>query len=351
MSYGSGIPIITGFDLGTAVPLDSRTKVDKYSDLASIPTAILYNGLKVYVEENDTEYKYKDGNWITDRIISSYGDIPLVNSGLGAAGTDDGRYARGDHIHPTDTTRASVQWVQSVQSNLTVQFTQGYQNLDKKINGDIVQAIQRVQGQLQSLDQKVTQDITQAISTLQTVKITGSNGLTGGGDLSQNRTIQHAVRITQGGTAVPAIDDASKSRVITQVNVDAYGHITQVYDRNLYAELTWDRLKALFNANGFTLTDGQLTASELYASNLVTYDSGNPVLVETEDDPVQARDPNSLVQVTWTQIVVLFNSHGFALNNGTLQATQFIADNLVTHTGTPGVSSLSIYEELYKKRT
>ena len=38
----------------------------------------------------------------------AYNHIPTMNNGSGSAGTDDGRYAMGDHVHPTDTSRAPV---------------------------------------------------------------------------------------------------------------------------------------------------------------------------------------------------------------------------------------------------
>ena len=42
----------------------------------------------------------------------AYNHIPMAN-GLGSAGTDDGRYAMGDHVHPTDTSRAPVTFTAS----------------------------------------------------------------------------------------------------------------------------------------------------------------------------------------------------------------------------------------------
>lgn len=126
-----------------------------------------------------------------------------------------------------------------------------------------------------------------------------------------------------------------ENEVVTSVIIDKFGHVASVNKRTLYAELTWDRLVALFNANGFTLSDGYLKASEMYASNLVTWNSGNPTIVEGEEDPTTGRDPNALVQVTWSQIVALFNSHGFNLTNGTIEATNngtLEGDNLITYT-------------------
>lgn len=59
---------------------------------------------------------------------------------------------------------------------------------------------------------------------LKTVSVTGSNGLTGGGDLTANRTISHAV---PNGATSGAKGGASNTRTYLQsITTDAYGHVT-----------------------------------------------------------------------------------------------------------------------------
>tara|TARA_R110000772_G_scaffold156255_8_gene267360 strand:- start:1024 stop:1536 length:513 start_codon:yes stop_codon:yes gene_type:complete len=54
-------PINTPFTVHAPGPIDTRTQVSTYAGLASI--AILYYGLKVYVVDEDTEYRYYNTGW------------------------------------------------------------------------------------------------------------------------------------------------------------------------------------------------------------------------------------------------------------------------------------------------
>ena len=77
---------------------------------------------------------------------------------------------------------------------------------------------------------KVIQDsgIAAADLVLNTVTVTGTNGLTGGGALSQNQTISHA-------TASPTIGSDS---IVTGVTVDSYGHVATVTTGDLSVDIT-----------------------------------------------------------------------------------------------------------------
>jgi len=55
------IPLNTNFLPGVPAPLDARTQVQTYGDLANIP--VKYIGLKVYVVDDDTEYRYYATGW------------------------------------------------------------------------------------------------------------------------------------------------------------------------------------------------------------------------------------------------------------------------------------------------
>lgn len=124
MSYGYGIPIQTGYDLGTQIPLDSRTVAVTLDELNNISKSILYEGLISYCIETKTYYKYTESGWIKNIIPVSSGDSPSMN-GTASSGSLDGIYSKADHVHPTDTTRASVQYV----NQLEIQFTQSISNI------------------------------------------------------------------------------------------------------------------------------------------------------------------------------------------------------------------------------
>jgi len=52
------IPIASGFKLGTAVPLDDRTEVQTYAELVALPTADIYDGMIIYVKDDQQHYAY-----------------------------------------------------------------------------------------------------------------------------------------------------------------------------------------------------------------------------------------------------------------------------------------------------
>lgn len=54
--FGTNIAVANGFDLGAHKPLDSRTVVATYDDLATIDAIRLYKGLSVFVEEKSQYY-------------------------------------------------------------------------------------------------------------------------------------------------------------------------------------------------------------------------------------------------------------------------------------------------------
>lgn len=62
--YGNGVKLLSGFDPGSNVPLDNRTVVTNYSDLATIPSIQLYEGLCTYVENDDAYYYYDGSTWL-----------------------------------------------------------------------------------------------------------------------------------------------------------------------------------------------------------------------------------------------------------------------------------------------
>lgn len=75
--FGKGIQISTGFDLGTSEPLDHRTVVTTYSDLGGIPSSQKYQGLSVYVEDDDMFYRWTGSSWETaENTYLLYDGVP-----------------------------------------------------------------------------------------------------------------------------------------------------------------------------------------------------------------------------------------------------------------------------------
>lgn len=60
-----------------------------------------------------------------------------------------------------------------------------------------------------------------------TISVAGTNGLTGGGDLTQDRTIEHAVA-TGASAGIKGSSTANDRTYIKTVTTDAYGHVTGV---------------------------------------------------------------------------------------------------------------------------
>lgn len=88
IDFGNGITITSSFDMTAQKPLDSRMKVDTYSDLAKIPNS--YVGLtvfvtsegKLYIKRSASEWKIVDGEVTTKSMTSAqvknlnFGNIP-----------------------------------------------------------------------------------------------------------------------------------------------------------------------------------------------------------------------------------------------------------------------------------
>lgn len=62
--FGKGITVASGFDLGAKSPLDSRSVARTIQDRdAHVTGNRAYNGMLVYVEENEVTYRYVNGEW------------------------------------------------------------------------------------------------------------------------------------------------------------------------------------------------------------------------------------------------------------------------------------------------
>ena len=64
MSYGNGIKLTTGFDVGAKTPLDNKSVVETIQERDSFVTDnLVYEGLEVYVKETKTKYRYNGTEW------------------------------------------------------------------------------------------------------------------------------------------------------------------------------------------------------------------------------------------------------------------------------------------------
>ena len=65
MSYGNGIKLTTGFDVGAKSPLDNKSVVETIDERdAFVTDNLAYEGLEVYVKETKTKYRYNGTSWI-----------------------------------------------------------------------------------------------------------------------------------------------------------------------------------------------------------------------------------------------------------------------------------------------
>lgn len=108
MAFGNGIPVAMGFDLGSAIPLDSRTLFDSEDDMRKfgadhpdcIPIGLLVSvrdSLKVYIWNGD-EFRdiFEDNissnvSWDTIKALFSDHGINISDDGnISTKGTIDG---------------------------------------------------------------------------------------------------------------------------------------------------------------------------------------------------------------------------------------------------------------------
>ena len=65
MSYGNGIKLTAGFDVGAKTPLDSKSVVQTIAERDTFVTDnLVYEGLEVYVKDTGHKYRYNGTSWI-----------------------------------------------------------------------------------------------------------------------------------------------------------------------------------------------------------------------------------------------------------------------------------------------
>ena len=86
MSMGNNIQILNSFSMTTNKPVDDRELVATMADLINIPVYKVYMGMQVYVEENNTRFK-----WVSDHF-----EIEHLGFCSGAGTPDNDDYSAGD---------------------------------------------------------------------------------------------------------------------------------------------------------------------------------------------------------------------------------------------------------------
>lgn len=201
--FGKGISVGSGFDLGANLPLDNRTVQATLADRDAMPTIQLVEGLFVYVKENKTAYILK---------------------GFDADGSN--------RVWETLATGTVVEIINSLESDRTDAALSAAQGKALKTLVDELKASVAA-----ALNKKVDKTIT----------ITGTGGLSGGGNLAESRTISHAV---------PA-GAAAKTSGLYKIATDKFGHVTST------AAVTKTDITAL----GIPATDTNTTYTFQGASN------------------------------------------------------------------------------------
>ena len=201
--FGKGISVGSGFDLGANLPLDNRTVQATLADRDVMPTIQLVEGLFVYVKENKTAYILK---------------------GFDPDGSN--------RVWETVATGKVVEIIDSLESDRTDAALSAAQGEALKTLVDELKASVAA-----ALDKKVDKTIT----------ITGTGGLSGGGNLAESRTISHAV----------PVGAAAKTSGLYKIATDKFGHVTST------AAVTKTDITAL----GIPATDTNTTYTFQGASN------------------------------------------------------------------------------------
>ena len=80
--YGKGIKVASGFDLGAMSPLDSRIVVNTIAERnAHVTNNRVYEGMMVYVIEEQTNYQYINSTWVELKAGSNGGGNANIHIG------------------------------------------------------------------------------------------------------------------------------------------------------------------------------------------------------------------------------------------------------------------------------
>ena len=150
--------------------------------------------------------------------------------------------------------------------------------------------------------------------------ISAGSGLTGGGDLTANRTISHADTSTQ--ASLTALTGAA---VVSDIDVDTYGHVTGLATRNITL--------ANLGYTGETNATGDQTASEI--RSLVEAATDSNVFTDADHSKLNAIEASADVTDTANVVAALTAGTNVTIAaNGTISSTD--TNTVYTHPTHPG---------------
>lgn len=250
--FGKGISVGSGFDLGANLPLDNRTVQATLADRDSMPTIQLVEGLFVYVKENKTAYILK---------------------GFDPDGSN--------RVWETLATGTVVEIINSLESDKTDAALSAAQGKALKTLIDDLKASVAA-----ALDKKVDKTIT----------ITGTGGLSGGGNLAESRTISHAV---------PA-GAAAKTSGLYKIATDKFGHVTG----------TTAVAKTDITALGIPAADTNTTYTFAGGTNKFTVTPSNGAAQDISVTPSIANNVTKTAAATTAGYIPKFNNTTGVIENG-----------------------------------
>ena len=152
--YGKGIKVASGFDLGAKSPLDSRIVVNTIAERnAHVTNNRVYEGMIVYVVEEQTNYQYIDSSWVELKAGST---TVNVTDSLTSTNTSEALSANQGRILKEQIDEQNAEVVgrlNGVEGTLT--------NIDGRLNGvegslaNIGERLNGVEGNATNIDERL----------------------------------------------------------------------------------------------------------------------------------------------------------------------------------------------------
>lgn len=183
MSFGKGIPLATGFDLGAKSPLDSRITVDTLEERdLHVTENRAYEGMLVFVTQEDTLYRYSKGEW---KIIPTRDELVIKASEL----DNDINFTTREEVNSLIADGECTYVGSAMPDNKDViWFTSSYDDQPTTSYEDAI--IRELFTSVRSL-QQIVEGLQQAVVKLQEdveyLKIYGGSGGSGGSDEDDNK--------------------------------------------------------------------------------------------------------------------------------------------------------------------
>lgn len=299
-NFGKGIPLASGFDLGAKAPLDSRITVQNIQERdAHVTNNRAYEGLRVYVVDENCEYLWNGNEWI---LIPSkqYVDDAIANVKI----SDEqlANYATKDEI-PTKTSQLENDSKFTTESFVTNKIAEaqlqqgeidlnGYQTKEdttlETTNKTIVGAINELNIEcIKSEDYENTSitidnNLTSRVSTLETNKAdkseipTKTSQLQNDSDFATNASVDEKIANASTGGTVDLSSYAKKTDIPTKTSqlINDSGYLTKHQDISEKADKSEipTKLSQLQNDSNFisSIPEEYITETELNAKGYLT---------------------------------------------------------------------------------